>query len=92
VRAVASARLQRLQAQLARAVADLASQTQRKASEQNDDDTAHRTLLARDIDRALNRPAAPFAAMALPAIPPGAPIGEPALEFLRWLDPLCVWR
>jgi hypothetical protein len=89
VRAVASARLQRLQGQLARSGTDLQSKAN---SEQNEGDSAHRALLARDIDRALNRPAAPYAAVTLPAVPPGAPIGEPALEFLKWWDPLCAWR
>jgi hypothetical protein len=72
VRAIASARLQRLQAQLARASTDSA-------------DNAHRMLLARDIERALNRPAAPYNVLPSPNAPPGAPIGEPALEYLRLL-------
>ena len=72
VRAIASARLQRLQPQLARAGTDAA-------------DNAHRTLLARDIERVLSRPAAPYAPIANPTAPPGAPIGESALEYLRRL-------
>jgi hypothetical protein len=78
VRALASARLQRLQPMLAQGGADA-------------EDAAHRVLLARDIDRALNRPAAPYASPAVPVAPPGAPIGEPALEFLRRFETVCLW-
>ena len=50
---------------------------------------SHRQLLAADITRFLERPAAPVSRTALPAPPPGAPIGEPAMEWLRWLEPVC---
>ena len=50
---------------------------------------AHAALLAADIKRFLERPAAPAARTALPAPPPGAPIGEPAMDWLRRLEPLC---
>jgi hypothetical protein len=46
-------------------------------------------LLAADIKRFLDRPAAPAAATPLPTAPPGAPIGEPAMEWLRRLEPVC---
>jgi hypothetical protein len=46
-------------------------------------------LLGRDIERALNRPAAPYNALPSPNAPPGAPIGEPALEYLRLIR---VWN
>ena len=50
---------------------------------------AHGGLLADDIRRFLDRPAAPAARTALPAPPPGAPIGEPAMEWLRRVEPPC---
>ena len=51
--------------------------------------TAHEELLAGDIRRFLERPAAPLASPAIPVAPPGPPIGEPALDYLRSLEPLC---
>jgi hypothetical protein len=53
---------------------------------------AHGSLLAADIHRFLDRPAAPATRIALPAPPPGAPIGEPAMEWLRRLEPQCSDR
>ena len=50
---------------------------------------AHGSLLASDIKRFLDRPAPPAAATPIPTAPPGAPIGEPAMEWLRRLEPLC---
>jgi hypothetical protein len=50
---------------------------------------AHGALLADDIARFLERPAAAAARTAIPAPPPGAPIGEPAMEWLRRLEPGC---
>jgi hypothetical protein len=76
VRAIASHRLQRLRDDLTRPTSDAAG-------------VAHRALLVRDIERALNRPAAPFTAPAAPAVPPGAPIGEPAMEWLRKIASWC---
>jgi hypothetical protein len=51
---------------------------------------AHAALLSRDIASELDRPAAPRPSLPVPAIPPGAPIGEPALDWLRRADPPCV--
>jgi len=48
---------------------------------QNGDD-AHFTLLAMDIRRFLERPAAPYTQAAIPVAPPGAPIGEPGMDWL----------
>lgn len=50
---------------------------------------AHAALLAADIKRFLDRPAPPAARAELPAAPPGAPIGEPAMEWLRRVEPPC---
>jgi hypothetical protein len=53
-------------------------------------EAAHEALLAQDIRRFLDRPAASLAAPAIAAAPPGPPIGEPALEYLRSLEPYCA--
>jgi hypothetical protein len=50
---------------------------------------AHEELLAQDIRRFLERPAPVAASPALPQSPPGPPIGEPALDYLRTLEPIC---
>jgi hypothetical protein len=58
-------------------------------------DWAHAQLLAPDIKRFLERLAAPAARPQVPAIPPGAWIGEPALDWLRRLEfpcPARLWR
>jgi hypothetical protein len=53
---------------------------------------AHASLLAADIRRFLERPATAVAVrMPAPAAPPGAPIGEPAMEWLRRAAP-CLWE
>jgi hypothetical protein len=52
-------------------------------------EAAHASLLAQDIRRFLERPAASLAPPSIPAAPPGPPIGEPALDYLRSLEPLC---
>ena len=51
--------------------------------------SAHDSLLAQDIRRFLERPVAPSASPTIPSIPPGPPIGEPALDYLRSLEPFC---
>jgi hypothetical protein len=54
---------------------------------------AHDALLASDIKRFLDRPAGPAVRMDIPSAPPGAPIGDPGLDWLRRLEPLCsVWE
>jgi hypothetical protein len=50
---------------------------------------AHATLMAADIKRFLERPLAPAPRIEAPAIPPGAPIGQPAMEWLRRFDLEC---
>jgi hypothetical protein len=50
---------------------------------------AHGSLLAADIKRFLDRPAPPAAATPIPTAPPGAPIGEPAMDWLQRLEPAC---
>jgi hypothetical protein len=51
-----------------------------------DADAAHYGLMSRDISRFLERPAASFSQPETLSPPPGAPIGEPAMEWLRRLD------
>jgi len=48
----------------------------------DDSQAAHRAMLARDIKRFLENPEA-FKRPAAPVVPPGAPIGEPDLDWIR---------
>jgi hypothetical protein len=52
-------------------------------------DGAHAQLLAADIRRFLERPSAPIPRMEIPSAPPGAPIGEPAMDWLRRTEIVC---
>jgi hypothetical protein len=80
VRAVATDRLTRRLAALRRAPGTGA-------------EAAHRALLIADIERFLERPAEPDDSPGLPTIPPGAPIGQPALDWLSRLEPPCsMWN
>jgi hypothetical protein len=75
VRAIASLKLGKLAARL------------RTESTATEPEQAQRTLLAADIKRFLERPADPGRPMPAPDAPPGAPIGEPAQDWLarpRW--------
>jgi hypothetical protein len=53
-------------------------------------DGAHRRLLASDIKRFLERPAEPSHMMPAPSAPPGAPIGDPGMNWLS-PPPICGW-
>jgi hypothetical protein len=80
VRAVATAALQQRMATLSKGAADPAA-------------AAHQQLLATDIRRFLDRPAGPATRTAIPTAPPGAPIGDPAMDWLRRMEPPCsVWE
>ncbi len=46
-------------------------------------DAPHAALLAMEIERFLENPEEPLRVPTLPTAPPGAPIGEPALDWLR---------
>ncbi len=70
VRAIASLKLTKLSARL------------HAAAGANEDEQAQNTLLAADIKRFLERPADPMRIMPAPEAPPGAPIGEPAMDWL----------
>ena len=76
VRAVANAHLERTQYRVNAMTADAAM------SEGIDADVASWRLVAMDIQRFMDRPAEPYSLPALPNAPPGAPIGQPALDFL----------
>lgn len=53
---------------------------------------AHAQLLASDIQRFLDKPGDPSARIAtMPAPPPGAPIGDAAMDYLLGLAPACDW-
>src|SRR3970282_577416 len=52
---------------------------------------AHASLLAADIERFLDRPAPPAPRMEIADAAPGAPIGEPAMDWLRRIEPPCSW-
>ena len=73
VRAIAALKLGKLAARL------------RAETGQPEAEQAQRTLLAADIKRFLDRPADPMRVMPAPDAPPGAPIGEPAMD---WLAPV----
>jgi hypothetical protein len=77
VRAIASQKLRQRQQRLA------------SAPGANTDASAHAALLASDIKRFLDRPFAPVTRAEIPAPPPGAPIGDPGMD---WLEPGCSWK
>jgi Met-zincin/Domain of unknown function (DUF5117) len=52
---------------------------------------AHIALLSADIKRFLDRPFAPASRMEIPSVPPGAPIGDPGLDWLGRMEPYCGW-
>jgi hypothetical protein len=54
------------------------------------DQQAHNDLLLDDIKRFLDRPSAPAVRTEIPDVPPGAPIGEPAMEYLKRFEPVCA--
>ncbi len=78
VRAIASFRLSKLAARLKSAVTV------------HEGDQAQNAMLAADIKRFLERPAETMRLIPAPASPPGAPIGEPAMDWLA-RAPLCNW-
>jgi len=51
---------------------------------------AHATLIAADIKRFRERPSVPATRIEAPDAPPGAPIGQPAMEFLKRYEPACA--
>jgi hypothetical protein len=69
----------------------LQQQMQALANGQNGAAGAHESLLASDIKRFLERPAPAATRAAIPTAPPGAPIGDPGMDWLSRLEPLCTW-
>ncbi|MDH3424141.1 MAG: zinc-dependent metalloprotease, partial [Gemmatimonadota bacterium] len=57
-------------------------------------DAPHEALIAMNIERFLERPAEPTSMPGFPAAPPGAPIGQPAMQWLGGLgvgEPAMDW-
>jgi hypothetical protein len=54
--------------------------------------SAHAALLASDIKRFLDRPFAPATRTEIPTAPPGAPIGDPGMDWLGRLPAYCMWE
>jgi hypothetical protein len=90
VRAVATLKLQRRGTELAQvAAANDADGQQQSMAEPA---LAHAVMLAMDIRKFLERPApAATPTMQAPAAPPGAPIGDPGMEWLNRVEPPCSW-
>ena len=80
VRAIASQKLQQRAQRLAAVPLTNASAS------------AHAALLASDIKRFLDRPFAPATRTDIPAAPPGAPIGDPGMDWLGRLGSFCDWE
>ncbi len=78
VRAVASARLAQIQNE--------------RVTRTTEGDAAHVLLIAADIKRFLERPIAPTPRLGRPEAPPGAPIGEPAMDWIRRVTQACGWQ
>ena len=77
VRALASARLDRLQ------------KTLEETEPESVNERAHRLALASDIVRFLSRDATRESQPARPQAPPGAPIGEPEMRWLAAAPQVC---
>jgi hypothetical protein len=80
VRAIATHKLQQRAQRLSAAPATTAGAS------------AHASLLASDIKRFLERPFAPVTRSELPPSPPGAPIGDPGMDWLGRSAPVCGWE
>jgi hypothetical protein len=78
VRAIATAKIEKKMAELAKV-----------GSGGDGDEAAHNALLARDMKRFLDDPSS-FQRITPPEVPPGAPIGQPALDWLRKMEPGCI--
>jgi hypothetical protein len=79
VRAVAALRLERRMTSL------------RGTASPDDATAAHAALVARDIQRFLDREGPEYTTPGTPDAPPGAPIGDAAMEWLRLAEPACTW-
>jgi hypothetical protein len=52
----------------------------------------HAQLLAQDIQGFLDRPRDAITEFTPPSAPPGAPIGQPAMDWLGQMEPWCSWQ
>ena len=55
-------------------------------------DEAHLALLESDIKRFIERPFNPNEIRPAPTTPPGAPIGDPGMDWLNRVAPYCDWQ
>jgi hypothetical protein len=85
----ASAPMPQVRATTTYYLGQLASQLRAEVESAAAGDAAHYDLIARDVDRFLSRPAEPYTQPADQVIPPGAPIGQPAMDWLHILEPEC---
>jgi hypothetical protein len=85
----ASAPMPQVRATTTYYLGQLASQLGAEVESAPAGDAAHYDLIARDVDRFLSRPAEPYTQPADQVIPPGAPIGQPAMDWLHVLEPEC---
>lgn len=88
VRAIASYKLQQRSTNFGTAGPSFAGASPRLSTA----DAAQRAAITADIKRFLDRPSAPVARLGQPEPPPGAPIGEPAMDWLRAFDLRCDWK
>ena len=88
MRLAGEGRLPEARALAAHRLARLARELARAAALPDESTAAHAAALGAEIRRFLGRPLAPARTTPRPAVPPGAPIGEPALEWLP-LEPAC---
>jgi hypothetical protein len=89
VRALASLKLRQRGADLERA---LAEQAENGAPARSEAELASAMALASDVARFLSRPVtAAEPRLPAPEAPPGAPIGEPAMDWFTRLSAPCTW-
>jgi hypothetical protein len=79
VRALATLQLQRIGNEARAAVAPTTAEQ------------AHGNLIAMDVKRFIERPATAADIRQTPAAPPGAPIGDPGMDWLNRVLPPCSW-
>src|SRR5438477_11657600 len=82
VRAIAAFKLKAIEARMGKAVPPAAATAA---------DSAHRQMLASDIQRFFTGPGDQASRIiAVPSLPPGAPIGDSPLDYLLGLDLECL--
>jgi hypothetical protein len=86
-----NAAMPQVRAVASRALEQRRTEMDRMIAQADDAEAASYALLSRDIGRFLTRPGDAFSSPSIPVAPPGAPIGEPALDWLGTLEPPCSW-